>query len=54
MFAFIIYAACFFGVGFCGGLGITRALRGDSSGVLLIGMAVALGLIGLVVRGLAT
>ena len=51
--AYIAHLACLFGAGFGGSMGIRRALRGDSSGVLLIGMAVALVYIGLGVRGLA-
>lgn len=45
MFAFIVYLACLFGIGFFGGLGIVRTLSGESSGTLFIGITVALGCI---------
>lgn len=45
VFALIVYLACLFGIGFFGGLGIVRTSRGEPSGTLFIGMAVALGCI---------
>ena len=50
---YIAYLACFFGVGMCGAAAIRRGIRGGSDWILLVGMAIALGCIGVAIKGLA-